>query len=206
MFTYSVLSTVLVHPTRGSSSFNLYTPSVFMSLVLIWSLILNYITPFISCWHSLVVTGLFIISDYVTVQFVIAAVFILLLSCQVWYWKGESQYSLNQHGSLRKGTIGACILCKSAIILIHADTVSYTQLLDELKVVIDWWSFGKALGIPKAKLLTIYRDGKFTENCRRLLLETWSKLERPTWSTVISSLFKCGMTTLGWKIAIKHST
>ena len=69
----------------------------------------------------------------------------------------------------------------------------------------DWWSFGKVLGIPKSQLFTIYLDGKNIKGCRRLLIETWYKLEQPTWLTVVASLFKCGMSALGWQIAAKHS-
>lgn len=89
-------------------------------------------------------------------------------------------------------------------LLIHTDMASFKELLGELKEIIDWWSFGKAVGIPKAQLMIVHKDGRTTEVCRRLLIEAWCKLEKPTWSAVVSSLFKCGMATLGWKIANKH--
>lgn len=83
--------------------------------------------------------------------------------------------------------------------------VSFKELLDGLETVTDWWSLGKAVGISKAKLLSIYKDGKTTKVCRRLLIEAWCKLEQPTWCTVVSALFYCGMATHGWRIARKHS-
>ena len=89
--------------------------------------------------------------------------------------------------------------------LLFADSVSFKQLTDELSTLTDWWSFGKALGISKAQLMIIHKDGKTVKRCKRLLMETWCKLEKPTWAMVTASLFKCGVTSLGWKIAMKYS-
>jgi hypothetical protein len=53
--------------------------------------------------------------------------------------------------------------------------------------------------------MIIHKDGKTVKNCKRLLIDSWWKLEKPTWAMVIASLFKCGMTSLGWQIAKKYS-
>lgn len=36
-------------------------------------------------------------------------------------------------------------------------------------------------------------------------MDKWCRMEKPRWSSVVCSLFKCGMNTLGWQIATKHS-
>ena len=89
--------------------------------------------------------------------------------------------------------------------IFFVDSISYKQLADELSTLTDWWSFGKALGISRTQLMIIHKDGKIVKQCRRLLIETWCKLEKPSWAVVITSLFKCGMTSLGWQIAKKYS-
>ena len=90
-------------------------------------------------------------------------------------------------------------------LLESVDSVTFKVLYEELSTLTDWWSFGKAIGISKARLMIIHKDAKTVKQCKRLLIETWCKLEKPTWATVTASLFKCGMTSLGWQIAKKHS-
>ena len=88
--------------------------------------------------------------------------------------------------------------------MICSDEVTLKELLHELKELKDWFLFGEVVGVPQAQLITIQRDGRTTEECRRLMLQSWIKLEKPTWSKVVSSLFKCGMTLCGWKLAEKY--
>lgn len=78
------------------------------------------------------------------------------------------------------------------------------ELLEELKELTDWLLFGKVIGIPQAQLHAIIQDGADNRECKRLVFERWIKLEQPTWNKVISSLFKCGMTTVGWELAKKY--
>ena len=87
---------------------------------------------------------------------------------------------------------------------LESDAVSKKEMLDDLETVTDWWSFGKALGMAKSQLFTIYLDGKTTKKCRCQLIDAWYRLEQPTWFAVVTSLFKSGMASLGWKIAAKH--
>ena len=95
--------------------------------------------------------------------------------------------------------------CHIQYILLHTvDNVTFKELLYELKEVTDWWFFGKVVNISQAQLLTIQRDGMTTDKCRALTIEKWTKLEKITWSKVVSSVFKCGMTTLGWELAANH--
>ena len=87
---------------------------------------------------------------------------------------------------------------------IHIDDVTFKELINDLKDMTEWWLLGKAVGIPQAQLLIIGRDEKTTDACKIAVLRKWTKLEKPTWFKVVYSLFKCGMTTLGWELAAKH--
>lgn len=84
------------------------------------------------------------------------------------------------------------------------DEVTFKDLMNSLKDMTEWWLFGKAVGIPEAQLLIIERDEKTTERCKIAIVQKWIKLDNPSWNKVVYSLFKCGMTTLGWEIAAKH--
>ena len=91
------------------------------------------------------------------------------------------------------------------ITLLLSDEVTFKELLHDLKEVVDWWSFGKAVNLSHIQLLIIHQEGKTTDKCRALMIEKWMKLEKLTWSTIVSSLFKCGLVALGWRLAAKHS-
>ena len=78
------------------------------------------------------------------------------------------------------------------------------ELLDDLKELKDWYLFGEVVGVPQAQLMAIQIDGRTTKERKRLMLRRWIRLERPSWSKIISSLFKCGLTHLGWQLAEKH--
>ena len=88
---------------------------------------------------------------------------------------------------------------------LESDAVSRKEMLDDLETVTDWWSFGKALGMAKSELFAIYLDGRTTKKCKCQLIDVWYRLEQPTWLAVVTSLFKSGMASLGWKVAAKHS-
>ena len=81
--------------------------------------------------------------------------------------------------------------------------ITLKKLLEELKELTDWLMFGNVIGISQAQLATIQQDGRNEGERKRLMFQTWMKLEKPTWIKVISSLFKCGMTTLGLQLANK---
>lgn len=74
-----------------------------------------------------------------------------------------------------------------------------------MKELTDWYSFGRVVGESKAQLIAIERDGRTTKERRRFMLERWMKSEQPTWSRVVSSLFKCGRSVLGQRLALKYS-
>ena len=78
------------------------------------------------------------------------------------------------------------------------------ELIDDLQELKDWYLFGEVVGVPQAQLMAIQIDSRMTEECKRLMLERWIRLERPSWPKIISSLFKCGLAHLGWQLAEKH--
>ena len=90
------------------------------------------------------------------------------------------------------------------IYIVDEYEIPYKDLVHGLREITDWWSFGKAVNLSQIQLLTIYQEGRTTKECRTRMIEMWLKLEKPTWSTVLSSLFKCGMSALGWKLAAQH--
>ena len=79
-------------------------------LALIWCLVLVHISPFISDWNSLVLTGISVLYQCVTVQFVVLAVTLSLpLYSLLRYWLVDSYYCQDQHGKIS-------VACKVAVI------------------------------------------------------------------------------------------
>ena len=105
MLQHSILlyySAVSIHvPTDTCAVIN-QTTTAFVSLVLIWSLVMNYLPSLISDWHSTVVSGLFVVYSLITVQSVIAVVCVLLLSYQVWCRLGDSHSYQYHHETFSK--------------------------------------------------------------------------------------------------------
>ena len=88
-------------PTDSCAPVNLPT-TTFVSVVLILSLALNYFPSLISDWHSLMVSGLFVVYSLITVQSVVAVVCILLLGYQVWCRMGDDCSCQYHHESFSK--------------------------------------------------------------------------------------------------------
>ena len=80
------------------------------------------------------------------------------------------------------------------------------ELVEELKVVTDWFNFGTHLGVRQAKLLAIGKnyDREGPERCKTETLIVWMDQEQPTWSKIIQALVKIGMGALAQKIAAAH--
>ena len=70
-------------------------------LSLIWCFVLAHISPFISGWNSLLLTGISLLYQFMTVQFVVLAVSIgLPLYFQLQDWFVDSYYCQDQHGKI----------------------------------------------------------------------------------------------------------
>ena len=80
------------------------------------------------------------------------------------------------------------------------------DLIEELKIVTDWFNFGIYLGIPHEELMVVGKDYNImgTERCKLETLIIWMKRESPTWSKVIQALVGIEMFALAEKIAKNH--
>ena len=105
-----------------------------------------------------------------------------------------------------------CKLCKrqcKIIITAHkklGDDINLKELVEELKPITDWFSFGTHLGVHQAKLLAIGKnyDKEGPERCKIETLIRWMKQEPPTWDKIVQALLKTGMGVLAQKIAKNH--
>ena len=88
--------TVSVEPESDSMMLNFIVTSL---LALIWCLVLVHISPLISDWNSLVLTGICLLYQCVTIQSVVLAVSIgFPLYYQLQYWVVDNNYCQDQHG------------------------------------------------------------------------------------------------------------
>ena len=88
-------------PTDSCALVNIPT-TTFVSVVLILSLALNYLPSHISDWHSVLVSGLFVVYSLITVQSGVAVACILLLGYQVWCRLGDDRSCQFCHKSFSK--------------------------------------------------------------------------------------------------------
>ena len=83
--------------------------------------------------------------------------------------------------------------------------VKLKDLVNELKDVIDWFTFGYYLGLGTGTLQTVRRDRGDVDSCRREMLSLWMREHEPTWYKVVAALVEMKLYNLAVKIASKYS-
>ena len=81
---------------------------------------------------------------------------------------------------------------------------SLSEMLSALKEVVQWFRLGIFLSLPRGALLTIKAQGRYVEECKRLMLICWFEQDIPTWEKLIEALMEMKMYSLAVKIATKY--
>jgi len=90
-------------------------------------------------------------------------------------------------------------------VIVCSGEVKLKDLVNELKDVVDWFTFGYYLGLGTAALQTVKRDRGDVDSCRREMLSVWMREYEPTWYKVVAALVEMKMYNLAVTIASKYS-
>lgn len=116
-----LLFTVMVVPGSDSMMLDLAVTSL---LALVWCFVLVHISPIMSDWNSLVVTGMGLLYQHVTIQSVVLAVTIgLPLYFQFQYWVVDSYCCQDQHGKITVSKWKFCDDSMWHVYILHAEVV-----------------------------------------------------------------------------------
>ena len=99
------------HPAKRDVMLNMAT-ALFMLFVVVWSLVLIHVPAAISDWHSLALSGLFIVYHCITIQSISATGVMLLLVSQTWFGLGEYHSCPQQLETFGKSTVVYIMLLK----------------------------------------------------------------------------------------------
>ena len=79
--------------------------------------------------------------------------------------------------------------------------VDYLSVLDEVTSVVEWFTLGLYLKLPRYKLEIIAADYHFSIEARSKMLHVWLQTGNATWSSLFGALIKLGMRDVGKNIA-----
>ena len=83
--------------------------------------------------------------------------------------------------------------------------IKFKNLVNELRDVTDWFTFGIYLELEVAALQAVKSNQIDTDSCRREMLSIWMREKEPTWYKVVDALVELKLYRLAVKIASKYS-